>query len=133
MNIVTLIGNLGNDVELRHLNDDRVVAQFRLAVDRYGKDAGADFFTIVTWNKQASSCAEYLSKGSRVAIDGRLRENTWTAQDGSKRSSVEVVANRVQFLSPPSNNSASANGDGEEVPVFDPETGVIIEEQAEAA
>jgi single-strand DNA-binding protein len=100
VNVVTLIGNLATDVELRDVGDDRQVANFVLAVDRPGKDE-ADFVRISTWNKQAEICAQYLAKGRKVAIDGRLRSSSWEDSDGNKRNAVEVVANRVQFLSPP--------------------------------
>ena len=99
MNVVTLIGNLATDVELRDVGEDRQVASFLLAVDRPGKDE-ADFIRISTWNKQAELCAQYLSKGRKVGVDGRLRSSSWENSDGNKRSAVEVVANRVEFLTP---------------------------------
>ena len=101
MNVVTLIGNLATEVELKDVGEDLQVAKFLLAVDRVGKDE-ADFVWVSTWNKQAEICARYLTKGKRVAIDGRLRSSSWEDSDGNKRSAIEVVANRVQFLSPPS-------------------------------
>ncbi len=97
MNTVSLIGNLASDVELRDIGDDKKVANFLLAVDRPGQDAGADFIRVSTWNRQAETCAEYLAKGARVAVDGRLRSRSWE-EEGKRRSAVEVVANRVQFL-----------------------------------
>jgi single-strand DNA-binding protein len=101
VNVVTLIGNLATDVELKDVGEDRQVASFLLAVNRPGKDE-ADFVFVSTWNKQAETCARYLTKGKRVAVDGRLRSSSWEDSDGNKRSKIEVVANRVQFLSPPS-------------------------------
>lgn len=97
MNSVLLIGNLATDVELKHLAEDKKLATFRLAVDR--PDEGADFVGIATWNRQAEVCAELLKKGSKIAVDGRLRSRSWQDADGRKRSALEVVANRVQFLS----------------------------------
>ena len=105
MNVVTLIGNLATDVELREVGEDRKVASFTLAVDRRGKDAGADFVRVSAWAKQAESCARYLGKGRRVAVDGRLRSHSWEDADGKRRRSVEVVANHVQFLSGPAGSS----------------------------
>lgn len=113
MNVVTLIGNLASDVDLREVGDDRKVASFLLAVDRRGQDAGADFVRVATWGKQAETCARYLGKGRRVAVDGRLRSHTWEEADGKRRRSVEVIANHVQFLSP--------SPDEKEVP-FEPAT-----------
>ena len=98
MNVVTLIGNLATDVELREVGEDLQVASFLLAVNRAGKDE-ADFVRISTWNKQAELCAQYLAKGRKVGIDGRLRSSSWEDADGNKRNAVEVVANRVEFLS----------------------------------
>ena len=107
MNVVTLIGNLATDVELKDVGENMQVATFVLAVDRIAKDE-ADFFKVSTWNKQAETCARYLAKGRRVALDGRLKSSSWEDSDGNKRSSVEVVANRVQFLSGPSGKEESA-------------------------
>ena len=98
MNVVTLIGNLATDVELRDVGQDLQVATFVLAVDRPGKDE-ADFVRVSTWNKQAEVCAQYLAKGRKVGIDGRLRSSSWEDSDGNKRNAIEVVANRVEFLS----------------------------------
>ena len=98
MNVVTLIGNLATDVELRDVGQDRQVATFVLAVDRPAKDE-ADFVRVSTWNKQAEVCAQYLAKGRKVGIDGRLRSSSWEDSDGNKRNAIEVVANRVEFLS----------------------------------
>jgi single-strand DNA-binding protein len=99
VNVVTLIGNLATDVELKDVGEDRQVATFLLAVDRPGKDE-ADFFRVSTWNRQAELCAQFLSKGRKVGVDGRLRSSSWEDSDGNKRTSVEVVANRVEFLTP---------------------------------
>ena len=98
MNVVALIGNLATDVELKDLGDDRQVANFVLAVDRLGQDE-ADFVRISAWNKQAETCARFLTKGRQVALDGRLRCSSWEDEDGNKRSAIDVVAHRVQFLS----------------------------------
>ena len=101
MNVVTLIGNLASDVEVRNLGDERKLASFLLAVDRHGPSRGADFIRVAAWNKQADACLRFLAKGKRVAVDGRLRSRSWEEADGRRRSAVEVVANNVQFLSPP--------------------------------
>jgi len=98
VNVVTLIGNLATEIELKDVAPDKKVASFLLAVDRPGKDAGADFVNVSTWNRQAEVCDEYLSKGARVAVDGRLRSRSWEDADGKRRSAVEVVANSIQFL-----------------------------------
>jgi single-strand DNA-binding protein len=104
MNLVMLIGNLATDVELREFGEEKHLATFRLAVDRGGKDDEADFFRISVWDRQAQTCAEYLAKGRMVAVEGRLRTSSWE-DNGEKRSRVEVVARRVQFLSTPASSS----------------------------
>ena len=101
MNVVTLIGNLASEVDLKEVGEDLQVATFLLAVDRPGKEE-ADFVRISTWNKQAETCARYLAKGRQVGVAGRLRSSSWEDSDGKRRSAVEVVANTVEFLSSPS-------------------------------
>jgi single-strand DNA-binding protein len=98
MNLVAVIGNVASDVELRYTPAGKAVATFRIAVSRPSGDQ-ADFFTVVAWERQAEVCNEYLTKGRRVAVDGRLHHSTWDSKDGEKRSKVEIVANRVHLLS----------------------------------
>jgi single-strand DNA-binding protein len=101
---VTLVGNLTRDPELRQTPSGTSVCQFGVAVGRRYKDASgqwvdkASFFDVVVWGPQGENCAQYLSKGRQVAIDGRLDQQTWEAQDGSKRSKVEIVAENVVFI-----------------------------------
>jgi len=98
VNVVALVGNLATDIEVRDVPPDKKVASFLLAVDRPARDAGADFVSVATWNRQAEVCDEYLSKGSKVAVDGRLRSRSWEDEDGKRRTAIEVVANRIDFL-----------------------------------
>jgi len=107
VNVVTLIGNLSTDVEVRELGEERKVANFVLAVDRPGPSKETDFINIAAWNKQAELCSRFLAKGKRVAVDGRLRSRSWDDADGKRRSAVEVVARSVQFLSPPDGPGAA--------------------------
>jgi single-strand DNA-binding protein len=100
MNVVALVGNLATDVDVRDLGDEKQVATFLLAVNRPTRDE-ADFFRVSAWNKQAELCGRYLAKGRRVGVEGRLKSDEWQDSDGKKRRSTEVVANRVEFLSPP--------------------------------
>jgi single-strand DNA-binding protein len=97
MNVVTLVGNLATEVELREVQGGKKVASFVLAVDRAGPDGGADFLRVAAWERQAELCAEYLARGKRVAVEGRLRSRSWE-EEGKRRSAVEVVARRVDFL-----------------------------------
>ena len=106
MNSVILIGNLTTDVELREFGEEKRLAKFGLAVDRGGKDSDTDFFRISVWDRQAQLCAEYLAKGRKIALEGRLRYRAWE-DEGQKRSAVEVVAHRVEFLTPPAPGSVA--------------------------
>jgi single-strand DNA-binding protein len=104
LNKVLLIGNLTRDPELRYLPSGQAVTSFTVAVNRsYVANTGekkeeVSFIRIVVWARRAEVCNEYLRKGSPVFVEGRLQSRTWEAQDGTKRSSIEVVANNVQFL-----------------------------------
>jgi single-strand DNA-binding protein len=101
MNRVVLIGRLTKDVELKYTPNSTPVANFSIAVGGKSNQDGTEsvsFFNIVVWGKSAESCAQYLSKGKQCAIDGRLDQKRWEAQDGSKRSTVEIIAERVEFL-----------------------------------
>lgn len=104
LNKVLLIGHLTRDPELRYTPSGAAVANLGLAVNRrYTNGSGEPkedvaFLTVVAWQKQAETTAQYLKKGSPVLIEGRLQTRTWESKDGEKRSTVEVVAERVQFL-----------------------------------
>ncbi|HEY8703993.1 MAG TPA: single-stranded DNA-binding protein [Gaiellaceae bacterium] len=99
MNTVSLIGNLATEVELRDVGEDKKVAGFLLAVNRGNREAGADFVWVKTWDRQAELCAEYLTKGQRVGVAGRLHSHSW--EEGKRRTLVEVVGQRIDFLSGP--------------------------------
>jgi len=116
MNRVNLIGNLATDVELRTVGEGKTVASFLLAVGRGSREAGADFLGVSAWDRQAELCAEYLSKGQRVGVDGYLRSRSWE-DDGKRRSAVEVVATRVDFLGGP--RREEGEGAGAEVIPFE--------------
>lgn len=99
MNTVILIGRLTRDPELRYTNSGHAVANFTLAVDRpFSKEKETDFIPIIVWQKQAENCANYLFKGSQVAVEGRLQVRGYEDKQGNKRSVTEVVASSVQFL-----------------------------------
>ncbi len=99
-----LAGNLTRDPELRQTPNGTSVCQFGIAVNRSYKDATGQwaertsFFDVVVWGPQGENCARYLAKGRQVAIDGRLEQRSYDAQDGSKRSKVEIVAENVVFM-----------------------------------
>ena len=101
-NKVLLMGNLTRDPDLKALPSGSTVCDLGLAVNEKTKKDGewveeVSFFDITVWGKQGENCAEYLSKGRPVFIEGRLKLDTWE-QEGQKRSKLKVVANNVQFL-----------------------------------
>ena len=103
MNNVVLVGRLTRDLELRHIQGSgTAVANFAIAVDRefIGKDGKkeVDFIDIQVWGKSAENCANYIGKGSLVAIQGSIRIDSYQDQDGNNRKITRVNANRVQFL-----------------------------------
>jgi single-strand DNA-binding protein len=91
---VTFAGNLTDDPEIRYTEAGIARAMFRVAVSGR-RDQEASFFTVIVWQDQAEHVAESLSGGSRVVVLGRLQQRSWTAEDGSARSAVEVVAEEL--------------------------------------
>ena len=110
VNNVCVTGNLATDVELRDAGESRV-AKFLLAIDRPSKDGGADFIGVSAWDRQGELCAEYLTKGRKIAVEGYLRTHSWE-DEGKRRRAVELVARRVEFLSGPRDDRESGNGEG---------------------
>src|SRR6185312_53999 len=104
LNVVVVTGNLTRDPELRSLPSGTSVCKLRIAVNSRRKDQSGEwvdkpnYFDVTVWGAQGENCATYLSKGRPVAVEGRLDWREWEAQDGSKRQSVEIIANSVQFL-----------------------------------
>jgi single-strand DNA-binding protein len=91
---VSFAGNLTDDPELRHTESGIARAVFRVAVSGR-REQEASFFTVIVWRDQAEHAAQSLSKGSRVVVIGRLQQRTWTAEDDSARSTVEVVGEEL--------------------------------------
>jgi single-strand DNA-binding protein len=91
---VSFAGNLTEDPELRHTEGGIARATFRVAVSGQ-REGEASFFTIVVWRDQAEHAAASLAKGSRVVVIGRLQQRSWTTEDGSARSTIEVVAEEL--------------------------------------
>jgi len=138
LNRVILIGNLTADPEMRYTPSGTARTRFSIAINRQYKDSSGNlqeevtFVPIVVWGSQAENCANYLSKGRSVAVDGRLRIDSFENAEGERRKVVEVVASAVQFLggaprsqeqqqaksdsSPPPDEKANTQGTDEEVP-----------------
>ena len=104
MNHVSMIGRLTKTPDIKQTTNGKNVCTFTLAVNRRYKDAqgntAADFFPVQAWEKLAELCARYLDKGSKVFVSGELRNRSYEAKDGSKRTVTEIIANEVEFLSP---------------------------------
>ena len=102
LNKVSLVGRLTKDVELRYLGNGTPVGNFTLAVNRTFKNKEgnreADFLNIVVWRKQAENCANYIGKGSLVAVSGRIQSRSYDTAEGQRRYITEIVADEVHFL-----------------------------------
>jgi len=114
LNRVVLIGRLTRDPELRYTPNGIAVASFTLAVDRSRPNAQgereADFIPIVVWQKQAENCANFLGKGSLVAVDGRMQVRNYDGKDGVRRWMTEVIAENVRFLDRRGEGRAAGGG-----------------------
>jgi len=106
INQVILMGRLTRDPEQRTTSTGKTIASFSIAVDRGGQDDAVDFFEVTAWEKLGELVVQYLAKGRRVLVQGRLRQDSWDDKEtGKKRSRVEVTATDVTFL-----DSAGADG-----------------------
>ena len=111
INQVILMGRLTRDPEMRTTTTGKTIASFSLAVDRFGQDDQADFFDVTAWEKLGELVNQYLSKGRRCLVQGRLRQDSWDDKDtGKKRTKVEIVATDVTFLDGPSDNAGGGQG-----------------------
>ena len=104
LNKIMIIGNVGTDPEMRFTPNGNPVTSFRIATSRTYTTPNGDrrqeteWFDVVTWNRLAETCNQFLAKGRRAYVEGRLRTRTWEGQDGQRRSRIEIIANRVLFL-----------------------------------
>jgi single-strand DNA-binding protein len=120
INVVVITGNLTKDPELRSTGGGTSVCELRVAVNSRRKDGATgewvdkpNYFNVVVFGAQGDNCANYLSKGRPVAIEGRLDWREWDAKDGSgKRQAVQIVANSVQFLGSRDGGGGGGNGNG---------------------
>ena len=121
MNKVVLIGRVVRDPDLKYIQGNgTAVTTVTLAVDKWNKQENkkeADFINIVIWGKQAENTANYMSKGSQMAISGRIQTRSYDDKEGKKRYITEVVAQEVSFLSKGKDNNSSTQNFGE--PSFD--------------
>jgi single-strand DNA-binding protein len=117
INSVVITGNLTRDPELRSISSGTSVCKLRVAVNSRRKDGQSgewvdkpNYFDVTVWGAQGENCANYLSKGRPVAVQGRLDWREWEAKDGGKRQSIEIIAESVQFLG--SRDGGGGNGNG---------------------
>jgi single-strand DNA-binding protein len=119
INVVAITGNLTKDPELRSTPSGTSVCKLRVAVNSRRKDGASgewvdkpNYFDVTVWGAQGENCANYLSKGRPVAVEGRLEWREWESQDGGKRQAVEIIANSVQFLGSRDGGGGGAAGGG---------------------
>lgn len=122
LNRVQLIGNLTRDPELRYTPNGTAVCSFGIATNRnWTTDAGekkdeVEFHNIVAWNKLAELCSQFLTKGGKVFVEGRLATRTWQGQDGQQRNKTEIVISDMILLGGKKPQEAAEDGTGEEKP-----------------
>lgn len=110
INQVILMGRLTRDPEQRTTTTGKTIANFSIAVDRGGQDDQADFFNVTAWEKLGELVMQYLAKGRRVLVQGRLRQDTWDDKEtGKKQSRIEVVATDVTFLDGPNDGNSGGS------------------------
>jgi single-strand DNA-binding protein len=103
-NVVNLIGNLGQDPELRNTDSGLAVTNLSVATNEFFKDQDGErkrrteWHRVVAFGKQAENCAKILAKGCRVEVEGRLRTQRWTDSNGLARETTEIVASRIELL-----------------------------------
>jgi single-strand DNA-binding protein len=115
MNKIMLIGNLGKDPEMNYTPSGTAVTKFSLAVNRYKKSSTGErqeeteWFNIVAWDKLGETCNQYLHKGSKVYIEGRVSQRKYTDKNGIERYAFDVVASDMEMLTPKSTQSGSSD------------------------
>lgn len=110
INQVILMGRLTRDPEQRTTSTGKTIASFSIAVDRGGQEDAADFFNVTAWEKLGELVIQYLGKGRRVLVQGRLRQDSWDDKEtGKKQSRIEVVATDVTFLDGPNGGEGGSS------------------------
>lgn len=116
MNKVVLHGRLARDVELRTTNSGKSVAQVSIAVNRRGKDGGADFIPLVIWGQLAETFARYLSKGREVLVEGHMQVRSYDDRNGNKQYVTEVIVETFDFCGSSGNNNNNGNNNNSTPP-----------------
>ncbi|HEY7781037.1 MAG TPA: single-stranded DNA-binding protein [Ktedonobacterales bacterium] len=120
LNKIMLIGNLGKDPELSYTPSGTAVTKFSVAVSRRFKDKNSDerreettWFYVVAWDRLAETCNQYLHKGSKVYLEGRMTSRKYTDKTGVERTAWDVVLNEMEMLEPKGSGSGGGSGDGD--------------------
>lgn len=124
MNKVFLIGNITRDPELSETNSGVAVCRFSIAVNRRRTSADAeqqtDFFNVTAWRGLAETVTRYCKKGNKIAVTGQIQIRQYEDREGAKKTSVDVVADDVEFLSPKSNDEARTQETPKKKPALEP-------------
>ena len=121
MNQLNIIGGLTRDPESRTTQSGKQVCTFTVGVNHRNDREKSDFFRVNAWGELGNNCARYLSKGKRVRVTGSVSLSTYTAQDGTTRANLEVLAQDVEFLSPAGNAQQNAP----QAPTTDAQSGFV--------
>ncbi len=128
LNKIMLIGNLGRDPEMNYTQNGTALTKFSLAVSRSYKTSSGEkrdeteWFNIIAWDKLAETCNQYLHKGNKVYIEGRLTQRKYTDKEGNQRTAVDVIASEMEMLTPKSTQAGSSEflaGDSDADPLGD--------------
>ncbi|MFW8601674.1 single-stranded DNA-binding protein [Desulfobacterota bacterium M19] len=128
VNKVILIGNLGADPEVRYTQSGAAVANFNIATTEVWvkdgtKEERTEWHRIVAFGRLGEICGEYLSKGSKVYIEGKIQTRQWDDKDGNKRYTTEIIAREMKMLSPKNQGGQGGNYSQEEPPLAEPVMG----------
>lgn len=98
MNKIIIIGNVTREPERKFTASGLPYTRISVAVNRKSREQGADFFNVIAWNKLAETCAAFVSKGSKICVEGSVQIREYEGKDGVKRSTIDIIASSVEFL-----------------------------------
>ncbi len=119
LNKILIIGNVGRDPEMRYTPNGNPVTSFSVATSRRYTTQGeqreeTEWFRVSVWNRLAETCNQYVTKGMKVFVEGRLSSNEWVGQDGEKRFGLDITASEVKFLNRPGDADGAQGADAGE-------------------
>lgn len=127
MNLAILTGRLCADPEIKYTQNEMMIARYRLAVNRFGKDAGTDFINCVAFDKRAQFANKYLEKGMKISVTGRIHTDSYTKQDGTKVYTTEIIINEQEFAESRSSDGGARNTQPEPEKMPEPANNGFIE------